>query len=202
MKAIPLFIVVMVSLFANTSVFADAPPDWNKISTVYMHFAGNAHPTDEDGRALLNALPSTAACDGSDTAIPDLMIDSMYFQYLSKQAYAGNSYAAEAMFKLSQLVCADAEHSEFMDISIGQLIKPQPALFLALLEKYKRKDLSGLLGNLGDAFVDKPAEEAQELKLRYVALASVKSGPNEIQQDALTELKNQIAQAEAAAKQN
>jgi len=178
------------------SAQAATPPDWNEVVRAYIEFSSDAYPTSqlgvEQGKRLLDIMPQAGTCNGQDSAIPNLMIDSDYFRYLSKKAYSGNAEAAEVLFRLSALVCGDAEHSESMDITIGNLIRPQPQLFLSLLDTYGRKNLSGVLGNLGGAYVDKPTESAKELQLRYDALASVKNVAGDLQQRCLKELKQDI----------
>ena len=189
-------IALLCALIGCIAAQAATPPDWNEVVLAYMDFSSNAFPTSQlgikQGKHLLDVMPQAGTCNGQESAIPDLMIDSDYFRYLSKQAYSGNAEAAEVLFRLSALVCRDAEHSEKMDISIGNLIKPQPQLFLSLLDKYGREKLSGVLGNLGDSYVDKPADSAKELQLRYDVLASAKNVPDELRQRCLQELKQQI----------
>lgn len=191
----------LVFLGISGAALADSPPDWNAIAFKYMEFSSNAYPKDADGLELLKLFPNGDTCNGQSSAIPDLMIDSEYFKYLTDKARSGNKYAAEIMFRLRKLVCGDGDHSEQMDISIGTLIKPQAALFLSLIEKYKIRDLPGVLGNLGDAFVDRGPESKTELQLRYAALASVKNAPREWQDNCLAELKHQIAEYDDSGKQ-
>lgn len=124
------------------------------------------------------------------------MIDGRYFDLLSNKAYAGDPIAAEMMFKLAITVCGDGEHSEDMDIAIGKLIKPQPKLFLNLLDKYKL-DLPGVLGNLGPDYVDEMAKSAKELQLRYDALESVKGVAPDSKNKCLKKLKEQIEETQS-----
>jgi len=196
MKLKSMGLISTAMFLVSVTASAATLDEWNKALDAYTIFASSKYPQEAQGSLVLKFLPAESACDGSNTEIPDLMIDSDYFREVTRLAYAGNQTAAEIMFRLSLLVCSDGEHSEAMDIALGKLIRPQPAMFLSLLNKSAISDLDGILGNLGESFVDQSSKSIEELQLRYDALASVKNAPA-IQQKCLKQLKKMIDEMRA-----
>ena len=175
--------------FATTAIAnAENLFDWNKAARAYIVFSANAFVSDAQGNEVLGSLPILENCDDHDTGVADLMIDSDYFNNVAKKAQSGSIVATQIMYRLLNLVCGDAAHTELLDIAIGNLIKTQPSNFLAALSQYPQMNLRALLGNLGEDYVDKPNEAIKELQLRYAALASVKGASTELQKKCLDEL--------------
>lgn len=93
----------------------------------------------------------------------------------------GNKYAAHLTLQFYPLFWGNPEMHEFIDISLGKLIKENPELFLEIIKKYYNvsiKDfyqLNSILGNYGEEFVDNFEKKLKETVERIVVLKQVKN---------------------------
>jgi hypothetical protein len=94
---------------------------------------------------------------------------------LSPSAKAGKRESVRKLFSL--LEYSDGAVTEDIDIALGATICKRPRLFL---EEMKRSGIAtreaylpGLLGNLGEEFVDRYDAQAEELSNRRTALLTV-----------------------------
>lgn len=119
-----------------------------------------------------------------------------------RAAVAGGDRASvRALFALN----SDGAAAEDKDIVLGGLIRVHPRLFLEELRRSGhgscRPCLEGILGNLGDEFVDRFAAQAEELGKRRQALLSVSDKDLAPLRDAcIRVLDDQIRQADEQAR--
>jgi len=93
---------------------------------------------------------------------------------LQDQVIAGDRAAVGLAFRA--LCSADGDLAETLCAIIGRSIRSHPALFLQALRVNSASLplLPSLLGNLGEAYVDRPEAQAYERAARREALLSVK----------------------------
>ena len=139
---------------------------WNQYLTL---------PTSQNAINLYDSLPSDGHIEYSNSAAESMALDSVYNELgmLERQVISGDTSALRLAFRLFSL--ADGDFGEQLDIMVGKLIRINPELFLEELNNCRQliPNLDGLLGNLGEEYVDR--EEAQELEvtLRVEALRGV-----------------------------
>lgn len=85
--------------------------------------------------------------------------------------------------KIEQLLKADGNEAEELDVVLGNVIKSHPTNFLKTVVKYevKIKRLDALLANLGEDFVDQEKMSKEEIEKRITSLRkaiSRSSDPN------------------------
>jgi hypothetical protein len=70
---------------------------------------------------------------------------------------------------------SDGEYSEILDIMLGRLIRIDPMLFLEELkgQEQNTKEMGGLLGNVGQEYVDRLGGRIYEVEQRIAALMTV-----------------------------
>jgi hypothetical protein len=110
---------------------------------------------------------------------------------LKRQVLSRDPNAVRLAFRLKTI--ADGAFAEDLDILLGRLIRIDPTLFVRQLKEYgKVNRLDGLVGNLGDAYVDRFDAQRLEIKKRIRALESV-SDPalKELADQCIKELKHQ-----------
>ena len=125
------------------------------------------------------------------------IIDSVYesLPMLKRQVYAGDRNAVRVAFRLMRI--SDGEFSEWLDIILGSLIRIDARLFLQELKAHRAEvsELSSLVGNLGEEFVDKIAAHNLEMELRIQALSRVDDDAlSAIRDECVAALRNDIIQ--------
>jgi hypothetical protein len=94
-------------------------------------------------------------------------------QILERQVISGDVESVRLAFRLFSIT--DSAYTEELDILLGKLIRINPNLFLR--ELVANQDLigtlDGLLGNIGEEYVDRPKAQCLENRLRLKALQSV-----------------------------
>ncbi|SRR6266571_1344883 len=93
---------------------------------------------------------------------------------LEVQVVSSDSAAVDLAFRLRRT--ADGHVGELLDEALGRLIRINPRLFLRSLQRQggiaARPD--SLVGNFGDAYVDRPVAQAYERDQRIAALLTVR----------------------------
>lgn len=116
---------------------------------------------------------------------------------LETKVQAGDSRAIRELMKIE----LDGHEAEERDIILGRVIRVRPKEFLVSLSESRRakceRCLPGLLGNLGEEYVDNFEAQAAELRRRSEALRSVGSLNLVPLRDACIKvLESQISQAD------
>lgn len=119
--------------------------------------------------ALILLLTSSVACG----APGESLATESEVRSLEKAAQAGDRPTIARLFAMR----SDGAVAEELDIVLGSTITNHPRIFLGEMKKSWRVDCStclpGLLGNLGDVFVDRFDAQAVELEKRKRSLASI-----------------------------
>ena len=176
---------MVISLFAllsiaSTDVFSDsfAQTDWKSIRTDYATYI--KQPNKTNATALLALLPnqyiSFENIGDEERQTLDYLSDWNRLKKIQYRIAAGDFYALRVAFHLRAI--ADGAFSEDLDVITGKGIENHPELFLRELRSavppVNAVSLRSLVSNLGDGFVDKQAEQCQELFARERAISGVK----------------------------
>lgn len=94
-------------------------------------------------------------------------------QVLEQRVLMKERESVELAFRMRHI--ADGAFLEDLDIILGKLIRVDPELFLSELQRARvpPRAMDGLVGNLGDAYVDQMERQCKEMRLRRQALNSV-----------------------------
>jgi hypothetical protein len=184
---ITLFLVIAPSVNATQP---EAPVDWAELHrafTVYCHY-----PSDKNAIEVMRSVPN-GSVEYSGAEQEHDTIDFIYdnLGMLKRQVLSRDPNAVRLAFRLKTI--ADGAFAEDLDILLGRLIRIDPTLFVRQLKEYgKVNRLDGLVGNLGDAYVDRFDAQRLEIKKRIRALESV-SDPalKELADQCIKELKHQ-----------
>jgi hypothetical protein len=149
-------------------------------------------PTHDNAEKVYNLLPDKVMGgdypDGGQTGRIFFKIDQ-----LDKLVQQENRDALRLAFKLFTI--ADGEYAEGLQIEIGKLININPKLFLQELKSHRRLiiSLDGLVGNLGQDYVDEFERQTKEKEKRIKSLNKVSDKDlNAIRDECLKELDRQI----------
>lgn len=151
-----------------------AETPWLEISRLITEYAANPSPA--TAGAALSAIPESpvlfSASPHESEANQAIYVPST-MQALKRLVLMKERESVALALRMRNI--ADGAFLEDLDIILGQLIRPAPELFLAEVQhaKVSRTAMRGLVGNLGDAFVDQTERQCMELTLREKALASV-----------------------------
>lgn len=165
--------------FAEPSVASDASTareireqNWAALREAWEKYA--QAPTDQNGRAVLGNLPNFDT-PPSPLSIEDEVREKIYgdVHVLDDQVKKSKKIAVQITFRLLNM--ADGDFAESLEIILGKLIRANARLFLQELGNFGSKDFcpKGIIGNLGDDFVDQPKEAVTEITLRKAALTKV-----------------------------
>jgi len=111
-----------------------------------------------------------------------------------KKAAAGDLKSLNEAFSLYSK--SDGGDAEDIEIAIGKSIAVNPKNFLIALKKNRAlvKSLGGMVGNLGEDFVDQPAKQQAEKEKRVSALHKVADASLVgLRDECVSELKKQIS---------
>ena len=112
---------------------------------------------------------------------------------LEIQVTSGDREAVRLAFRLFS--SADGHFAETLDIMLGRLIRIDPTLFLRELE-IRRKQvarLDSLLGNFGEAYVDRFPAQEYETEKRIAALMTVNDPAlTAVRDECVAELRKQL----------
>ena len=108
-----------------------------------------------------------------------------------------NQFAVKLSYEIMRFMRVNPEYLEYLDIHIGALIIKNPEFFLQTLSEYYIDstyhnfiNLSSLVGNLGDEYVDKFNLQYKQVKKRIYSMEQVKSTKlNNIKMIVLNQLK-------------
>ena len=142
-----------------------------------------AHPSKTNGERLYKLLPqSREQAREFDSACRK----SLYARVGSLRARVDKQERIAVKVPFRLFTVSDGEFGESLDQILGSLIRRNPTMFLEELNIHRSlvPGLGGLLGNLGDEFVDQTSKRQRELGLRIASLRSV-------QKKALSSLRNE-----------
>jgi len=182
-KIIIIVLLTSLTTWGQTTKWADFEKAWDN----YL-----IKPTHDNSVKAYNLLPDKVMGDdypdGGQTGRIFSKIDQ-----LDKLVQQGNRDALRLAFKLFTI--ADGEYAEGLQIEIGKLINVNPKLFLQELKNQRHLivNLDGLVGNLGQDYVDEFERQTKEKEKRIKSLHKVSDKDLiKTRDDCLTELDKQV----------
>jgi len=182
-KIIIIVLLTSLTTWGQTTKWADFEKAWDN----YL-----IKPTHDNSVKSYNLLPDKVMGDdypdGGQTGRIFSKIDQ-----LDKLVQQGNRDALRLAFKLFTI--ADGEYAEGLQIEIGKLINVNPKLFLQELKNQRHLivNLDGLVGNLGQDYVDEFERQTKEKEKRIKSLHKVSDKDLiKTRDDCLTELDKQV----------
>jgi hypothetical protein len=186
------FIIIQVSI-ALSQTQPDSVQEWNKLGAAWQKFISN--PIESNGLRVYSLLPNEnygiVEPDSAFHNTWESIYDNLY--KLESLVQKQNRIAVKVSFKLYSI--SDADFTETLDQILGRLIRTNPKLFLEELKLHRELvgNLSGILGNLGEKFVDEEDLSKKEIIKRIQSLEKVKSKSLiGIRDECIIELKSQI----------
>jgi hypothetical protein len=145
---------------------------WHRIASEYYNFVKS--PIGTSALPLIALLPKTDlpyTGNESEQQAKTYIYDNLL--PLEARILKGDQQSIRLGFCLYPI--SGGDFTETLDIILGESIRPYAKLFLSELKNAKliAELLPGLLGNCGDAFVDKPEAERKELRQRLRAIQQV-----------------------------
>lgn len=132
-------------------------------------------PSSENALAVWRSIPKCGFGNWTTDSICRELNDSVYeyMGILEMQIRCADSNAVILGFRL--LSTSDGELREWLDMTLGSVIRVNPHLFLIGLSTVWScgPGIGGLVGNLGDAYVDRFDAQEYETSMRANALRSV-----------------------------
>jgi hypothetical protein len=147
--------------------------NWEVIKKAYDEYL--IYPSTENAHKLYETLPKEdigrLEVEGRD--VRKYIYEN--YQLLAYQMLAGDRNAVKVAFRLFNI--SDADFTESIDSTLGQLIRIHPKLFLEELELHKNvyfvQEVDYPLFGTHPSFIDRDKAEELELELRVKALESV-----------------------------
>jgi hypothetical protein len=167
--------------------------DWNKLSIAWQGFLSN--PTKTNGTKVCLLLPSKHYGITEPDSVYHKSWDSLYENLYKLEALVISQRRIAVKVAFSLFPISDAAFTETLDQMLGKLIQINPRMFLEELSSHRNLvgALGGLLGNLGEEFVDNIEAQNSEIKLRIRALKSVKIKMlSSVRDECIAELQTQI----------
>lgn len=180
----------LILLLSSWGLRAETP--WLEIAQRISEYAAKPSPT--MAIAALNVIPETSV-SFTNSREENEAIDAIYalgpMQVLEQRVLMKERESVELAFRMRHI--ADGAFLEDLDIILGKLIRVDPELFLSELQRARvpPRAMDGLVGNLGDAYVDQMERQCKEMRLRRQTL-------NRVLRQSLVQTKGQAITALAA----
>ncbi len=133
------------------------------------------YPTPKNAKSAYQYLPASGHVRMKGLEIEREVLELFYTnsQILERQVISGDAESVRLAFRL--LSITDSAYTEELHILLGKIIRINPKLFLRELVANQNLvgTLDGLLGNLGEEYVDRLKAQCLENRLRQKALQSV-----------------------------
>lgn len=168
---------LLLVTFTAGARFSLPPSGWQALARALGQFRRT--PSERNSAAVSNLLPTAGHLlyDNSSEA------DKAYAQLeaalptLETAVVSKNRSSVRLAFRLFAM--ADGHSAEQLDIMLGRLIRLDTVMFLDELghaqPPYPTEVLGGLVGNLGEEFVDDMAAQCDEFRLRLKAIERIKN---------------------------
>ena len=166
--------VILGVVFLSLPLIAQAITPWREIAKKISEYA--AHPSPTSALAALHVIPKSSV-DFTNSAEEIKANNIIYapstMSTLKKRVLMKEKESVELAFRMRNI--ADGAFLEDLDITLGKLIKLDPELFLSELKRahVPVQAMDGLVGNLGDEYVDQMERQCKEMALRKKALQKV-----------------------------
>ena len=156
-----------------TAAHDNKPVDWARVRTAFSAY--DELPSPQNVLRVIEVLPKHGHVRYTGTKEEEESLDliNSHLAMLQRQVLSRDPTAVDLAFRLKNV--ADGAFAEDLDVMLGQLIRIDPSLFLRSLKSapHQLRTLSGLVGNFGDPYVDKPEAQAFEAEKRIRALQTV-----------------------------
>lgn len=176
----PLLNFLLLVAIPSTALAQQESPgraEWGQWARAFSLYASDPTPGHAD--ALRDAVLTRAAADTLATPPPFDSLQS-WLAVLTRRAQAGDPAAVRVAFVLDDDPgFGGGDVGESLDIVLGTLLRTGPRLFLVTLKDEERRigrrlPLGGLVGNLGEEFVDRMQAQCRELRRRTLSVQAVR----------------------------
>jgi hypothetical protein len=138
--------------------------------------AYEANPSPATAAAASKAIPKTSVPitnSNEETKANEAIHSRGPMAVLEQRVLLKERESVVLAFRMRHI--ADGAFLEDLEITLGKLIRLDPALFVEELQRAQvpAKAMGGLVGNLGESFVDELERQCKEWKLRKEALLTV-----------------------------
>lgn len=163
----------LVLILLSWDIRAETP--WAEIEHRISEYV--AHPSPITAKAALDVMPK-ASVSFSNSAEERKANEAIYapkpMHVLEQRVLMKEQKSVELAFRMRHI--ADGAFLEDLEIILGKLIRVDPELFLDELQRagVPFRAMDGLVGNLGDGYVDEMEKQCKEMQLRKQALNRVK----------------------------
>jgi hypothetical protein len=163
-----LVLATAASTLQSVAASAQAQVDWGRLGSAWREFV--EYPSSDNAKAVAALLPTDHVAYGSNPVSEPIYAG---LPMLARQVEARDREAVRLAFAL--FAVADTDFWEQLDIMLGKLIRIDPQLFLEELSPKldHAVELDGLVGNQGDAYIDRMKAQCLDLRLRARALEGV-----------------------------
>lgn len=161
-------------LILSLPLIAQADTPWQEIAKRISEYA--AAPSPSTATAALNVIPKTSVTftnSPEENEANEVIYATGPMRVLEKHVLMKERASVALAFRMRHI--ADGAFLEDLDITLGKLIRVDPEMFLSELKRahVSVRAMDGLVGNLGDEYVDQMERQCEEMALRRKALQSV-----------------------------
>ena len=168
--------VLLVAFSMTTPEFSLPASGWEKLARALQSFS--RAPSEENCKAVDKLLPASMHLMYDDSPEAQRALEQLEaaLPTLEHLVTSKSRLGVGLAFRLF-VTMSDGHLAEELDIILGKLIRLDPVMFLEELQSvrpaYPVEGLDGLVGNLGDEFVDDFKGQCEQLHLRLKAIESV-----------------------------
>ncbi|MFN8335919.1 MAG: hypothetical protein U0U09_12400 [Cyclobacteriaceae bacterium] len=182
--------LLVATLFLTSLTVWGQQTRWTDFENAWNNYLSK--PTDDNAEKAYRLLPDKILSgDYPNGGITGRILSKI--DQLNNLVQQRNRYALRLAFKLFTI--ADGEYAEGLQIEIGKLISIDTKLFLQELKNHKQLiiSLDGLVGNLGQDYVDRPELQKKEKENRIRSLKKISDRDLvAVRDECLTQLNRQI----------
>lgn len=176
MGATAMALVWCMEAGAASAVASKTP--WLEIAHRISEYSAKPSPSTAISAAnTISKTPVSFSNSAEESKANDVIYTNETMLVLEQRVLMKERESVELAFRIKNI--ADGAFSEDIDVLLGQLIRIDPRLFLSELQRANvpLEGISGLVGNLGEDYVDEPEKQCAEIDLRKKALSSVVQMP-------------------------
>lgn len=162
----------LILLLSSWDIRAETP--WLEIAQRVSEYVANPSPA--TAITALNVIPETSVSftnSREESEANDAIYAPGPMHVFEQRVLMQERESVELAFRMRHI--ADGAFLEDLDIILGKLIRVDPEMFLSELQRAQvpLRAMDGLVGNLGDDYVDQKERECEEMRLRRLALERV-----------------------------
>ena len=186
-----LFCIAILGLWCLHAI--GASPDstnWRIRAAAWRSYISS--PSPRNGERLYKLLPSVT---DHSIALDSSSYWAIYGDLWSLKQLVVKQERAAVKIAFKLFAICDADFCETLNEILGPLIRINPTMFLEELSRHRRLvgHLGGLVGSLGDEFVDQRSRTLRELELRVNSLKTVqKPALHSMRDECIAELNGEL----------